>query len=151
MPLDFRQIRLSGSRGEKVDTARMLLVAEALEELADGDRWPLARLAEVLDIPATNEVPRSERAREAQQVWRFYSTEFLEFAYRYPPAWHLLVEPTKWPNAEREAVEEFLSAPMQARGTWPTIGALRQHFGRQSNHRPEAAKTPGQESMEVEA
>lgn len=147
MPLDFRQIRLGGSRGEKVDTARMLLVAEALYQLAGMPTWPLERLAEIFDIPTTNEVPRIERATEALNVWGHYPREFLEFAYRYPPAWHLLTEPTRWEDVDRDEVVAYFQQCMEQRGSWPTIGALRARFGRTSNHRPEAEKTPGQDQL----
>lgn len=149
MPLDFRQLSANGSRAEKVDTARMLLVGEALDEMYDGEdgRWPMARLAEVFDIPTANDVPRAERAAEALRVWRYYPAEFREFAFRHPPVWHLIWRPTQWDDADRGEVVSYFQGYIDERGAWPPIDVLQVRFGRQSNHRPDAAKTPGQETL----
>jgi hypothetical protein len=158
MPLDFKQLPLGGTRGERIDTRRALLVAEALADLSrprESD-WQqpahdLDYLCEVLEIPEQNDVPRKVRAAEMLKVWRHYPRQFLEFAFTYPPPWHTLVEPTRWDDVDRDEVVSYFQEQMDKRGAWPSIGALRSRFGRQSNHRPEADKMPGQDQLGVGA
>jgi hypothetical protein len=142
--LDHRQLGLGSARDEKIDTARMLLVAEVMAELKDS--YPFERLIAALDIPSANDVPRYERAAEMMAVREFYSDSFLQLAYRYPPPWHLLIRPPRWGVAGAE-VEHYLGSHFEAKGSWPTVDALQVRFGRASNHRPDAAKNEDQGAL----
>jgi hypothetical protein len=142
--LDHRQLGLSGARGEKIDTARTLLVAEVMADLEDS--YPLGRLIEALDIPRANDVSRGDRAQEMLAVWRFYPPEFIAYAYAHPPAWHKLVEPTRWGVGADEVVA-FFRGCIETGGNWPSVARLRGRFGRASNHRPDADKAEGQGAL----
>lgn len=145
MTLELQQLSTHGVRGEKINTARTLLVAEFLAEVEG--RWPLERLCEVVEVPQYNDVRRIDRAREMLRVWAYYPRPFLEFAYQYQPPWQLLVRPTAWADADPEEVVEFLRGEVERRGAWPTVDALFVRFGRQTNHPSAASKTPGQEAL----
>lgn len=149
MGLNYTQVNLGGVRAEKIDTRRALLVAEALADFVQAR--DLNYLCEVLDIPMYNEVSRKTRALEMLAVWEYYPRELIELAFRSPPPWHLLIRPPRWEDVDREEVAAYLLEEVNRRGSWPSIDVMQVRFGRASNHRPDAAKTPGQEQFGVEA
>lgn len=144
--IDWRQIGLI-ERSDKIDTRRMLLVAEAAQRLA-GD-YSLEQLAELLAVPVQGGVSAEARLQEALSVATFWPPGMVGEAARLGAPWHALVEPARWPDISADEAEVFVVAHIDRWQRWPSVGSTRRRFGRVTNHRP-AGDTEGQAVLAVD-
>ena len=101
-------------RDEKVDTRRILSEA---------------------DLGEANGTPRVRRLAELRRVIEYWPPDLRAEAASGEVPWRTLVDPTRWPDVDREEVFAFVRSYADDRGRWPLIDTLHRKFGRVSNHR----------------
>jgi hypothetical protein len=136
--MPVRLFRVEPLRGRLVPTSHWLLVARASAALESHPdellRIPVAHQAELFALPTESGVGPEERLEQARRVLDWWPPELLLEASRIEVPWHLLYEPTRWDDVEHREVWKFVDAYRQTRGRWPSVGALRERFGRRHNH-----------------
>jgi hypothetical protein len=147
--IDWRQHKLV-RECERVDTTRMLMIADAYDTLAE--RYPDDMIATLLVVPVQGGVTATERLREATRVHAYWPDELLTMAMLADAAWNSLAEPPRWSDVDPGDVFGFvrgwLSLDGDGHGKWPRIDDLRRRFDKNPTNRL-PGQIPGQASLEI--
>jgi len=147
-----RLFRVEPLRGRQIPTSHWILVARASRALETHQeellRIPVEGQADLFALPTESGVSPAERLEQAHRVIDWWPPHLLYEAARIEIPWHLLYEPTRWADVEHVEVWRYIEGYRRDRGRWPSIGALRERFGRRHNH-PPAGAVEGQNALEL--
>jgi hypothetical protein len=115
-----------GIRFEKVDTAAVLRG----------------------DLGDANLTDPAERRRQRERVLAYWPEDVIALAKKYPPPWHLLLDPAEFDDVPPAEVHFFYRSFFAERRRWPALDDVRRKFGRVSHHRA-PGEVEGQESLGI--
>jgi hypothetical protein len=143
--IDWRQHQLV-RQCERVDTTRMLMIADAYQLLRE--RYDDDIITELLVVPVQGGVVAVDRLHEADRVFRYWPDDLLVMAMLSDAAWNSLAEPARWPDVARDDVVRVVYEWLDTKGRWPLIDDLRRRFGRNPTNRV-GGRVEGQGSLAV--
>ena len=146
-----RLFRVEPTHGLPIPTRHWLLVARAsaaLETHPDPELWvPVSEQRNLFALSTNEGVSPEARLEQARQIMDWWPPALLREAAALDVPWHLLYEPTRWDDVQQSHVWEWVEAYRAERGRWPSVGALREQFGRRHNH---PVRVPeGQENLDL--
>jgi hypothetical protein len=131
-------------RTDKVNTRRMLLIADARERL--GWQYSDDQVVELFDVPSQGNVTPYDRLREAVTVHAYWPEHLLMAAVEFDAPWHALTEAPRWDDVDKATVVAFVEDYLRRRQRWPDVGDIRRVGGRAPNP-PRAGESPDQTSL----